>query len=243
MKIYRTSKYIFVLFLVLFIFCLVNAADAAEHDAPAVPSETKPSVTAAPKTDSPQVSSPTGTIKRNTIGCILPLSGKYADYGNKALDAISLAAGTSAKEDVTPWEIIVEDSQDQPEKSKAIVANLANVKNVMAIIAITDSAEALDFAKEANKWKVPVILVTSREKVTAEGEYVFQHFLTPAQQVRALVKYCVNDLNKTIFSVLYPQDEYGEELEKFFVRNWLLSEARYKKRFHTAKIRRISQMK
>jgi branched-chain amino acid transport system substrate-binding protein len=218
MKIYRTSKKYFVLFLVLFIFCLVNAVDAAEKYAPVAPVETKPSITVIPKTEPPQVSSPAVTIKRNTIGCILPLSAKYADYGNKALDAITLAAGISAKEDVPPWEIIVEDSQNQPEKSKTVVANLANVKNVMAIIAITDSADALDFAKEANKWKVPIILVTSREKVTAEGEYIFQHFLTPAQQVRALVKYCVNDLNKVIFSVLYPQDEYGEELGKIFRR-------------------------
>ncbi len=216
MKIYRTSKIIFVLFLVLFIFCFVKAPDAAENFAPAIPVETKPSIAATPKMEPSQVASSPDRIKRNTIGCILPLSGKYADFGNRALDAITLAAGMTDKENKIPWETIVEDSQSLPEKTKAAVESLANVKNVMAIIAITDTAEALETAREANKWKVPVIIITAKEKVTSESEYVFQHFLTPTQQVRALVKYCVDELNSAIFSVLYPQDEYGEELEKIF---------------------------
>jgi branched-chain amino acid transport system substrate-binding protein len=216
MTIYRTHKNIYVLFLAFFILCFVKAAAAAEISAPVPTAEIKPSIIATPKIEPSQVTSSPGTIKRNTIGCILPLSGKYADFGNKALDAVTLAAGMPDKENKTPWETIVEDSQGLPEKSKAAVANLANVKNVMAIIAITDSEEALETAKEANKWKVPIILITAKEKVTSEGDYVFQHFLTPTQQVRALVKYSVDDLNSSIFSVLYPEDEYGKELEKIF---------------------------
>ena len=96
------------------------------------------------------------------------------------------------------------------------MANLANLKNVMAIIAVTETAEAIDVASEANKWKVPIIMITSKEGVTSAGEFVFQHFLTPSQQVRALAKYAIDVLNLAIFSVLYPQDEYGEEMFKAF---------------------------
>jgi ABC-type branched-subunit amino acid transport system substrate-binding protein len=216
MKIYRTPKYFYIFFLSVFILFFVKAPYASENNIPVQPAEIKASVATTLETEPSQISSSPDKIKRNSIGCILPLSGKYADFGNKALDAIMLAAGTSDKENIIPWEIIVEDSQGKPEKSKAIVENLANVKNVMVIIAISDSAEALELAKEANKWKVPIILITSKEKVTAEGEYVFQHFLTPTQQIRALVRYSVDDLNSAIFSVLHPQDEYGEELAKIF---------------------------
>jgi branched-chain amino acid transport system substrate-binding protein len=216
MKIYRPSINIFILFLSVFILCFVYVVDASENSAPVAPAEIKPSIATTPETKPLQVTSSPDKMNRNTIGCILPLSGKYADLGEKALDAIRLSAEMSYKGNMTPWEIIVEDSQGLPEKSKVAVTTLANVKNVMAIIAITETGEALETAKEANKWKVPIILITVREKVTLEGEYVFQHFLTPTQQVQALVKYSVDDLNNAIFSVLYPQDEYGEEMVKIF---------------------------
>jgi ABC-type branched-subunit amino acid transport system substrate-binding protein len=132
------------------------------------------------------------------------------------LDAVRLSAGIFNKENKTAWEIIAEDSQGMPEKIKAAIASLANDKHVMAIISITETAEALDAAREANKWKVPLILITSKEGVTSAGEYVFQHFLTPTQQIRALVRYSLDDLNCAIFSILYPKDDYGEEMVKIF---------------------------
>ena len=136
--------------------------------------------------------------------------------GNKALDAILLAAGIFDGENKTLWKVIVEDSRGLPEGTKAAIAHLANAENVMAIIAVTGTAEAMDAAREADKWKVPLILITPKEGVTSIGEYVFQHFLTPTQQIRALVKYALDDLNCAIFSVLYPQDDYGEEMVKIF---------------------------
>jgi ABC-type branched-subunit amino acid transport system substrate-binding protein len=74
----------------------------------------------------------------------------------------------------------------------------------------------VDAAREADKWKVPLILITPKEGVTSIGEYVFQNFLTPTQQIKALVEYSFYDLNCAIFAVLYPQDEYGEEMVKIF---------------------------
>jgi len=56
---------------------------------------------------------------------------------------------------------------------------------VIAIIAIAGTAEAAIAAIEAQKRQVPLILIASREGVTEVGEYVFQHFLTPAQQIQA----------------------------------------------------------
>jgi ABC-type branched-subunit amino acid transport system substrate-binding protein len=86
----------------------------------------------------------------------------------------------------------------------------------MAIIAFTETTEAQDAAREAQKLKVPLLLITSKEGVTSAGEYVFQHFLTPTQQIRALVKYALDDLNCAIFAIMYPQDDYGEEMARVF---------------------------
>ena len=147
---------------------------------------------------------------------MLPLSGQYADLGSKALDAILLAAGMFDGENRTLWKVVAEDSRGLPEGARAAVAHLANTENVMAIIAVTGTAEAIEAAREANKWKVPLILITPKEGVTSLSEYVFQHFLTPTQQIRAVVKYALDDLNCAIFSILYPKDDYGEEMVKIF---------------------------
>lgn len=208
----------FVFVLAVFILCLVNVSFAFEKPAEIDPAKMTPTSSGpADETPLPVVSSSV-KVKRTTIGCVLPLSGKYAAWGEKALDAIMLSASFSFNKNQTVWEIIVEDSGNMPEKTKAAVEKLANTGNVMAIIAVTGKAEALETAAEADKWKVPIILITSAEEVTSAGAFVFQHFLTPTQQIKALVKYAVFDLNCGIFSVLFPQDEYGVEMEAIFRR-------------------------
>lgn len=204
-----TMKRYSVFLLAVFALCLADISFSFENPSAIDPMDITP--------PPPAVSSFTN-VKRTSIGCVLPLSGQYGDWGKKALDAIMLAAGISFNKNKTVWEIVVEDSRSMPEKTKSAVEKLANTGNVMAIIAVTGKAEALDAAAEADKWKVPLILITSAEGVTSAREFVFQHFLTPGQQIRALVKYAVYDLNCGIFSVLFPQDDYGVEMEAIFRR-------------------------
>jgi hypothetical protein len=50
----------------------------------------------------------------HAVGCILPLSGRYAALGSRALDAVLLATGVFQGEKETPIRLIVEDSQSEP---------------------------------------------------------------------------------------------------------------------------------
>jgi len=193
-----------------------STALAAENPVPIPPAEVKSLPVKPPAVEPPAITPPAGKLNRNTLGCVLPLSGQYADLGNKARDAILLAEEISDEKNKTSRKVIFEDSRGLPEGTKAAIAHLANVENVMAIIAVTGTAEAMDAAREADKWKVPLILITPKEGVTSIGEYVFQNFLTPTQQIRSLVKYAMDDLNCAIFSVLYPKDDYGEQMVKIF---------------------------
>ena len=211
MIIYRIFDKIFILSLIIFSLFFSPMAMAEEKPVSIAPIEIK-----SPAAESPAIIPQTAKINRNTLGCVLPLSGQYADWGNKARDAISLATGIFDEQNKPLWKVIVKDSRGLPEGTKAAIEDLANIENVMVIIAVTGTAEAMEAAREANKWKVPLILITPKEGVTSAGEYVFQHFLTPTQQIKALVKYALDDLNLAIFSVLYPKDDYGEEMVKIF---------------------------
>lgn len=157
-------------------------------------------------------------IHSNAIGCILPLSGRFADTGGKALDAVLLSADIFNQRHAAPWKIVVADSGGSDESIKDAVAYLADKANVMAMIAVAGSSEAISAAVEAEKRKTPLILITSREGVTEGRRYVFQHFLTPSQQMKALADYALDGLNVAIFSVLYPQDDYGNDMLRLFRR-------------------------
>jgi branched-chain amino acid transport system substrate-binding protein len=218
MNFYRILDKTFILLFVIFMICCSRIAIADEKPSPVSPAEIKSLPATQPETEPSTIITPSNKLSRNAIGCVLPLSGPYAVWGRKALDAILLSAKTFDRENKTLWEVFVEDSGGLPEKTQAAIAHLANDKNVMAIIAVTETAEASEAAREAQKWKVPLILITSKEGVTSAGEYVFQHFLIPTQQISALVQYAYNDLNCAIFSIMYPKDDYGEEMVKIFRR-------------------------
>jgi ABC-type branched-subunit amino acid transport system substrate-binding protein len=169
-----------------------------------------------PKAEPPLVKPLLGKADRYTVGCVLPLSGSYAAEGSKVLDAFLLAAGIFDQASKTPWKVIAADSRGVPEGAKEAIARLANDENVIAIIAVAGTLEATEAASEAEKWKVPLVLITAKEGVNAGNYYVFQHFLTPTQQIRALTKYALDNMNCAIFSILYPKDRYGTEMVKIF---------------------------
>ncbi|HPC85813.1 MAG TPA: penicillin-binding protein activator [Smithellaceae bacterium] len=153
---------------------------------------------------------------RNVVGCVFPLSGRFAGEGKKAQDAVMLSVRQfRARSPLTP-KIVTADSGAGPAMMKKAIARLAAEEKVVAIIAVSGTAEAGAAAAEAQNQRVPVILITPREAVTEAGDRVFQHFLTPAQQVEALTDYAMNDLRIRVFGTLYPGDDYGEEMNRLF---------------------------
>jgi branched-chain amino acid transport system substrate-binding protein len=231
MKNYRLLAAISIIFLFVFLAGCVKGPSIAPKKAampevkavekPLPAAQVKPPDIKPPEIKQPEpkplvVLPPSRSVNRNAIGCIFPLTGRFADAGSKALDAVLLSAEIFNQRFPSPWKIVVADSGETPDGMKEAVAYLADGAKVMAIVAISGTVEATIAAREAQKRQVPLILITSKEGVTEAGEYVFQHFLTPTQQIEALTKYALNKLNAAIFSILYPQDDYGEEMVRIF---------------------------
>jgi ABC-type branched-subunit amino acid transport system substrate-binding protein/predicted negative regulator of RcsB-dependent stress response len=150
------------------------------------------------------------------IGCLLPLSGKFAKYGNMALDSILLATGVFDPFDTNPIKLIVEDSKGDPETARRAVIKLATEDRVIGIIGPMSSVTALEAAKEAQQLRIPMLTLTQKDKITAIGDYIFRNFLTAVMQVKTLVQYSVQNLGMTSFAILYPEDKYGIEMMNLF---------------------------
>jgi len=153
-------------------------------------------------------------FNRNDIGCLLPLSGTHAAFGIRALRGIKLALNTyQSLHNETQFNLIVQDSQsDELNAAKGVQA--LNKKNVSAIIG---PMSACEFAvKEAQTQKVPIIVLSQKDGIPDLGDYVFRNFLTPQMQIDTIVPYAIEKLGVQRFTILYPEDTYGQTFMKLF---------------------------
>ncbi|MCP4351834.1 MAG: ABC transporter substrate-binding protein [Desulfobacterales bacterium] len=149
-----------------------------------------------------------------TIGCLLPLSGKYKIYGEKALKGIQLAVSQlGPRIGQAPINILVEDTQSDPNRTVMAVRKLFN-DHAAAIIGPFVTAEAA--AVEAQEKQIPIITLTQKDKITDIGDYVFRNFITPRMQVKTIVSYAVDRLGIYRFAVLYPDNKYGTAFMNYF---------------------------
>jgi len=155
-------------------------------------------------------------VNRNAIGCVLPLTGRYASYGNRVLDAVILASGVFDPAQNSLVELFIEDSRGDPTTAREAVRKLANEYHVIGIVGPLGSAAALEAAGEAQQLGVPIITLTQRQGITETGEYVFRDFLTGDTQVRTLVSYSIQNLGVKNFAILHPGDHYGTEMMHLF---------------------------
>ena len=155
-------------------------------------------------------------VNRYAIGCVLPLTGKYATYGNRVLDAVILASGVFDPERNSPIQLFIEDSKGDPETAGEAVRRLVDEYRVIGITGPLGSAAALEAAREAQALGVPIITLTQKENIAETGDYVFRNFLTGDMQVKALVTYSIDNLGIENFAVLYPDDNYGTKMMNLF---------------------------
>jgi ABC-type branched-subunit amino acid transport system substrate-binding protein len=148
------------------------------------------------------------------IGCLLPLSGSYQFFGNKALQGIELAIQHYTQSKNTPdFNLVIRDTESRPEKAVAALKELADEKVAAVIGPITTAREA---AIEAENQGIPMIYLTQKTDIAELGHFVFQNFITPRMQIKALVQHAVKVLDIHRFAILYPDDHYGHFFSTLF---------------------------
>jgi len=150
------------------------------------------------------------------VGLILPLTGKYAIYGESVLHGVECAVGV-----YTPCEgtgqaaLIVKDVDGQPDAIAAAVDELAQA-NVVAIIGPMLSSTVSVAAERAQQLQIPMITLSQKPGITDVGEYIFRNTVSSRSQVSTVVDYAVGRKRLKRFMVLYPQSEQGREYKDLF---------------------------
>ena len=147
-------------------------------------------------------------FRRYTVGCLLPLSGPYEIYGQRALRGIEIAMNEFNSDEMNPSvTVLVKDTGSDPDRVLKAVEELNN-DEVPAIIGPITTAVAAAFA--AQDRGLPIMTLTQKDDITVIGGYVFRNFITPRMQVATLVKYITNNLGLERVAILYPNEHYGK---------------------------------
>jgi len=156
------------------------------------------------------------TVKKEEgvkIGCLLPLSGKYAVFGQRALKGVQVALARLIPRYGDGIRLIIRDTASDKEIALQGMQELVDAR-VIGIVGPMVTAQSV--AHVAQSHGIPMIAMTQKDAVARTGDYVFSNFITPAMQVEALVSHAMIHLGVSQFAVLHPRDRYGETLMTLF---------------------------
>ncbi len=152
-------------------------------------------------------------FNKDLIGCVLPLSGKYSEFGQRALSGIELALKDFQEKYNKRLVVLIRDSGGDKDRATECITELC-AKRVSSIIGPMVTAQSVGQIAEINE--TPMIAMTQKKLNLLDGKYIFSNFITPELQTRALVSYAFADLNVQKFAILYPKDRYGEKYMNLF---------------------------
>ncbi len=153
-------------------------------------------------------------INPRAVGVILPLSGAYAAYGRQVLAAVELGLGLFGQGSSRPPTLFIQDSHSNPRDAARAVSTLVERHRVIAIIGPMGAATSLAAARRAQELGVPLITLSQVQGVTLAGDYVFQNFFTPSEQVDVVLDEMMGARALRRVAIMAPDNAYGKGFAK-----------------------------
>lgn len=157
-----------------------------------------------------------GIVDPRRVGVLLPLSGRFARYGQSALHGIELAFDIFKRETHSTQKLtlVVMDDEGDVDRALAAMDELFYKHQVAVVIGPMISKLADPVGKKAQELGMPLISLTQKEAIG--GDYVFNAALTPEMQVRAMAAFAVEKLKVKRFAIMAPDSKFGSEYAQAF---------------------------
>lgn len=182
---------------------------------------------------------------RGKVGVVLPLTGRFGEFGQESLrglllatdafvevedpeDAVALPDVSAGRASDFASEIgtaaagrpeirlIVRDTGSEPERAAAVVRELAADPEIVAIVGPIFSAESIAAAEAAQSEGIPLITLSHREEVSAGRPEVFRTRTAPTDEVDVVVAHAFEAFSAKRFAVLYPANRYGRGMRQLY---------------------------
>lgn len=145
-----------------------------------------------------------------TIGAILPLSGPGAFLGQQFQKGMILAT-EEINSEKNELNIIYEDSKSDPKEGISAYQKITTTSNPQLIISAFSgvSLALIPLVEEDN---LPLMMgIVSGSEYAKKSEMAFRYFTNADIEAPIMANYMRNQLNTKKFSVLYIDDEYGND--------------------------------
>ena len=151
-------------------------------------------------------------VRPNVVGCLLPLSGPFALYGQEVLNGLELGFDIfqENEESLSSMELVIRDTKGDPQTAIEALKELAVKEKMLVTIGPLISKVAEGVVEKAQELGMPIITLSQSDAITKKGEMVFQNSLNPEDQIRNLVNKVMGEMDLKRFAILYPANSYGK---------------------------------
>ncbi len=157
-------------------------------------------------------------LHADRIGCLVPMSGKYASYGSRILRGTALALeawNQDHPDDLLT--VVVKDTRAQPHQALQAFQQLAEDYGVLAVLGPISARCTSALSAKATEYGIPMLTFTQKESVDNSSPFTFHLLIDNQDLVQDLVRYCRDQLGFERFATLFPDDRYGKQLSQTFV--------------------------
>ena len=155
-----------------------------------------------------------GPVNRLKIGLLIPLSGKYEDFGKKVQRSVELAFQHSTDSRAKEYEIVAEDSGDTIDSRLSALQKLVEQHQVIAIIGPLVSKGLDSLATRAAYYQVPLISIAQVQDLVSTQ--LFSCSISNRDQATRVVDYAMKTKGFSRFAILAPKNKPGEEMAQAF---------------------------
>jgi len=155
-----------------------------------------------------------GAANADRIGLLLPLSGKYENFGKKVQRSIELAIQTSTDPRAKTLEIRVADAGETPESNLEALKHLIEVDQVIGVIGPVLS-KPIDSMKAKFEFYQTAVLSLAQTQ-GASSPHLFSCSVSVKDQVAGIVDFAMSKKNLKRFAVLAPDNRAGTEMAHAF---------------------------
>lgn len=157
------------------------------------------------------------TLEPPRIGLLVPLTGKYGEYGSAVREGVEMAISEYNLKASAKVSLFVEDTRGDMVDAVRCSDRLIDSLKVMGIIGEVLSGPTVAAAGVANTRKIPLLSPTAmEERIASIGPYIFQLSQSTSWQGASLATYAVKKLGFNSLAVLYPNESSAEATANAF---------------------------
>ncbi len=151
------------------------------------------------------------------LGLIIPLDGRYGEYGRKILRGVTLAVSEwnngHPKDNI---KLIVENTSGDPALALKAYKNMVHEYKVLAILGPLGKSSLNALLSQSDTGSLLMAAFSGDTVRTANMPFHLRVMPATSDIVETIARYAIQDLGFKNLAILFPEDSYGRKAKEYF---------------------------